>query len=787
MHTQIQNGKLIFTNDASRLREYMAFTQAQTIRSVIPLGKVQNQDLHGSSGADYFILTPANFQIAAERLANFHRERYGYAVSVVNVEQVYQEFASGTPDPTAIRDWIKMYYDRAATNNAIRPKYLLLFGSGSFDPRQRTAGNYRFIPTYQSEQSLDPLSSYTSDDFFSLLDDGDDINIPNAPFTSDIAIGRMPARNLAEAEQMVNKIIRYHRPSGFGEWRNRVLFLADDGDQNLHFNDAEAITNAIENINPAFIPQKRYLDAYPVQGGAGGARYPALSEQLVSDMNNGALIFNYSGHGNHVRMADEAVLSADEVNRFRNPDRLPLIVTASCDFYPFDDPSKLALGAQVLTADSNGAIGLLTTSRLVFASSNRIIHEYFLRTALQPQGTQGSYLTLGEAVQKARNLSVVQGGQVLNTRKFVLLGDPAMQLAFPTHHIRITQVNGQPHGTQDTLLGSVTYTLEGIITDGNGNRVSDFDGTLVPLVYDRPRETNTRGNAAGSVVAGFKQRSAVLFKGNVSVREGRFSFRFKMPTDISFQPERGLISMYAYSTTHDASGADTGFVMQGNSQVLADKQGPQISLFLNDTLFRNGGMTHEYPVLLAKFYDTSGINTAGNSIGHDITLTLNNNARDTRVLNEYFVADLDSYTSGSLRYPLPQHDTGHHTLELKAWDGANQSATAKLDYIVVKEEKLAISKVLNFPNPFSDHTYFSFEHNQDGQPLEVNVYLFQDNGRLVKRIRQTVKTRGTRNVQVGWDGRDESGRKMQKGIYIYRLEIGVAPQKVIRAGKLILL
>jgi hypothetical protein len=786
MGANLSNGRLSFTNDASRLREYIAFHLPHARTQIFAMGRVTNQDLHGMAAVQYLILTPAAFRTAAERLADFHRNKYGYTVAVVNTEQVYHEFGSGSPDPAAIRDWVKMFYDRAGTDSTKRPRYLLLFGSGSFDPQQRTNNNYRFIPTFQTQQSLDPLSSYTSDDFFSLLDDNEDINIPNAPFTSDIAIGRLPARTLTEAQQFVSKIIRYHQTGGLGEWRNQLVFLADDRDNNLHLNDTEAITGMLQTVNPGFLSRKLYLDAFPLQSGAGGARYPAVSEEVVNSINRGALIFNYSGHGNHVRLADEAVVTLNEVNRFRNPDRLPLVITASCDFYPFDDPSKIALGAQMLTADSNGAIALLTTSRLVFASSNRVINEFFLTTALQPQAG-GKYLTIGEAARRARNLSIVQAGEVLNTRKFVLLGDPAMQLAFPNHTIRITAVNGRQHGTADTLKGNSTYTITGEIVDGNGNRVTDFNGRLIPSVYDQPRITQTLGNAAGSVVTNFKQNTSLLFKGNVTVSNGSFVFSFSVPRDVAFQPGRGMISGYAFSASTDAAGVDTGFIMQGNPIPPVDQQGPQIRLYLNDTLFRDGGLTHEYPILLAGLFDTSGINTSGNGIGHDLTLTIDGNVRDTRVLNEFYQSDLDNYRSGWLRYPLPLQDTGHHVLELKAWDGANNSSLAQLHYIVVREEKLQINRWLNFPNPFTDRTRFSFEHNVNDRPLKVTLFLYQSNGRLVKRIQQQVHSQGTRNIEISWDGRDESGRKMQKGVYIYRMEISAGSQPVIKAGQLILL
>lgn len=768
-----------FYNDASKLREYIAFIPAQTLTPVAN-GKQINQNLHGISTPEYLIITHPLLLEAAGKLATFHQQQYKRTVQVVSTEQVYQEFAGGNADPAAIRDFVKLLYDKKEGL-----KYLLLMGSGSYDPQNRIANNYRFIPTFQSNQSLDPLSSYTSDDFFGMLDDQDDVNLGNALQTIDVAVGRIPARTVAEANRMVEKIISYHQSSRYGAWRNKLIFLADDKDLNLHLKDAEAVSAA--SANPVFQIQKMYLDAFPLVSGSGGNRYPAVNEALVNEVNNGVLIVNYSGHGNHIRLAEEAVLTVNEVNRFQNAARLPLIVTASCDFYPFDDPSKNALGAQVLTGDSTGAIALLTTARLVFASSNRIINEYFIGTALQPNAQTGKYLSLGEAVRIAKNQSVLQAGEVLNTRKFVLLGDPAMQLAFPKEKIKITGIEGMAVSGADTLRASKSYLLDGDVQDGAGNRLRSFNGTIAVVLYDKAGTVQTLGNDPSSPATAFQQQSAILFKGMFTVDTGHFQMRIILPKDVSFQPGRGRLSLYAYNNTTDATGADTGFVLVGNNTLPADKTGPSIRLFLNDTLFRNGGLTHETPLLLAHLSDSSGINTSGNGIGHDITLIIDGLIRNIQVLNNWYVSDLDSWYSGTIRYRLPLQVKGAHTLTLKAWDGANNSTEVKLDYVVDRQDRLAISKVMNFPNPFRDKTRFSFEHNQPDKELKLQVLIYDTRGRLIKRIAGPYQTGGTRNIQVEWDGRDESGRKIQKAVYIYQIIIQSGKEQSVHAGQLILL
>lgn len=773
-------GNFIFHQDASRLREYVAFTDAQTLTPTV-IGNIGNQNLHGVTVPEYLIITHPSFLTAAQRLAAFHQQQYARSVRVVTTAQVYQEFGSGIADPAAIRDFVKMMYDK----NSHTLKYLLLFGSGSYDPRNRVANNYRFIPTHQSNQSLDPISSYTSDDFFGMLNDTVDINRGNALQALDIAVGRIPARNLSEANTMVDKIIRYHDPSRFGEWRNRLLFIADDRDQNLHLNDAEGVSANAKNT--FFQTQKIYLDAFPLVSSSGGARYPAVNEEIVNRMNQGALIVNYSGHGNHIRLADEAVFTTEEAGRLQNAAKLPLMVTASCDFYPFDDPSKNALGAQMLTGDSTGAIALLSTARLVLAASNRIINEYFIQQAVKPDPVSQQYVSLGEAFRKAKNLAVIQSGEILNTRKFILLGDPAMRLSFPMHRVQLTAVNGKALTTNDTLKASSRYILEGQVTDNAGNRLKDFTGTMEAIIQDKPRSIATLGNESGSFITRFDQQAAVLFKGVFSVDTGVFRIEVILPKDVSFQPGKGKISLYAYDAKRDAIGADTNLVIIGSDQLLTDKTGPAIRLYLNDLRFKNGGLTHETPLLIAQLSDSSGINTSGNGVGHDITLVIDNEVRNQRVLNDLFVADRNSWSSGTLQFRLPVQSTGPHQLRFKAWDGANNSTEAILDYVVVKQAQLKITKVMNFPNPFFDRTRFSFEHNQPNTDLKVDIYIYQTSGRLVKRITKMLNTAGTRNIEIEWDGRDESGRKIQKAVYIYNMVVQSGTQKSFHAGQLILL
>lgn len=775
----------LFNNYVSRLREYVAFT-ATNLLHPIALGKQANQDLHGTGTVDYIILTHSSLQTEAQRLAAFRQQKNGYRMVVATAEQVYQEFSGGQPDPTALRDFVKMFYDRAGTDLAKRPRYLLLFGTASYDYRNRVPGNSNLVPGYESVNSLDPLFSYTSDDFFGMLKDGDDINGNDPKTTLDLGIGRIPARNVAEARTMVDKIIRYHAAAGMGVWRNQTVFVADDKDQNLHLEDAEAIAATAATSNPLQNQGKIYLDAFPVVSSSSGARYPAVNDAIVNQVFNGALIVNYSGHGSYQRLADEAVLTQEELNRFNNPDKLPLFITASCDFAPHDDPSKNSLGMGILTGSQNGAIALLTTTRLVFAYSNRQMNENYLRIALKPL-SNGQYLTLGESVQQAKNYTSLTTGDLLNNRKFTLLGDPAMRLAFPEGRVRLTTMNGAPIAGADTLRALQKYTFTGEVTDEQGNILSGFNGRVLPTVYDKEQAVKTRGNDPASKVTSYNQQTNILYKGKATVTNGRFRFSFIVPKDITYQPGKARISLYAEDSISDANGVNTELSIGGAAgTIITDNTGPQIQPYLNDSTFLNGGLTHENPVLLVKLYDSSGISTSGTGIGHDITAVIDGVERNILVLNDFYTAEQDSYQRGQVLFQLPTLTEGRHSIRIKAWDVANHSSEAVLDFVVVKKAKLQITELRNFPNPFQGSTTFSFEHNQPHTDLAVTIRIYNTAGGLVKEIHRVVNTGGTRNCVINWAGDNQSGAKLTKGIYIYHVKVVAGGSQTETARQLIL-
>ncbi len=762
-----------FTNDASRLREYAAFSTTGFLTPV-PSGRISNQDLHSSSPTDYIIIAHPPFIGQAQRLAQLHEQRSSLRTKVVTTEQVFNEFGSGSPDPVALRDFVKMYHDKYAADPASRLRYLLLFGDGSYDYKDRISNNTNYVPAWENNFSLDPLATYASDDFFGYLDDNEDINSGLIINYLDIGIGRVPAKNIDEAKNYVDKLESYFNSESLGPWRNNITFIADDEDGNLHLNDAEILTATAATASPWLNQQKFYLDAFQQESGAGGSRYPLASQAINNQVYNGTLIWNYNGHGGSRRLAEETILDQEIVNSWNNAGRLPLFITATCDFAPYDNPAINSLGENILLRPKTGGIALMTTTRVVFAFSNRVINDNYLRLALQPDAN-GNYKSLGEAVMEAKNFTYQTSADISNNRKFTLLGDPALTLGFPAQKVRITMVNGLPAAQADTLRAAENVLMEGEVTDQQNNLLGNFNGSAYATVFDKPQTVTTLANDPGSQVTTFQSQRNILFKGKATVTNGRFSFSFKVPRDINYQFGNGRLSLYAENGSQDAAGLFNNFIVGGAAaDTDDDNEGPEIKPYLNDERFVNGGITNETPVLIVKLADSSGINTVGTGIGHDIVATLDNDNRQFFILNDFYQGEQDSYRRGTVRFQLPALEPGPHSLKIKAWDVLNNSNEAVLEFTVAKNEELSLSHVLNYPNPFSTRTSFWFEHNKPGQDLRVKLQIFTLSGRIIKMIEQTINTPGNRSIELEWDGRDEYGDRVARGTYLYRLTV-IAP------------
>ena len=771
----LAGNKANFTIPTDELKEFVAFEN--TDLTPVAYGKITNQNLHALSQQDYIIVTRKGFVPYAEELAQLHRTQENLKTVVVDVEQIFNEFSSGTNDITAIRDFVKMFYDRAV-NDADKPKYLLLFGDGSYN--NKNLGEY-LLPTYQSKSTFKALETFTSDDYFGILDDteGNDI-INTATNLIDIGVGRIPADNISKAQNIVHKIKNYYSQNTFGDWRSQLTFIADDEDNNLHFNQAEIIADSTMKKLNKYNIDKIYLDAFQQQHTISGATYPDANLALNNKIYTGTLLVNYIGHGGGTGLAQERLVTIQEIDKWDNEYKLPIFITATCEFARFDEFENYSAGERLILKEKGGAIALLTTTRLVFANENFDMNQNFSNQFIQAANQHN--LLLGDILKAAKRQTFTGDGN----RKFLLLGDPALRLAFPENNTIISNINEQP---TDTLKALKTIHLKGEIRNGSNAVMTDFNGVANITIYDKAIIQNTLGNDAGSSVAPFQIQKNKVYKGKATVNNGSFQIMFIVPKDINYDFGKAKISIYASNNFTDALGVDTNNIIGGlDTSIISDNKGPVVEVFMNDEQFAFGGITNESPILLLKLFDDNGINTSGNGIGHDITAVLDNNTKDIKVLNDFYEAEVDNLQKGMVKFPLDKISNGRHTLTAKAWDIMNNSGEGYTEFVVERSAKLAISHVLNYPNPFTTKTSFMFEHNKPNQNLDLKIEIFAVSGKLIKTIQQNINTSGFRVSNIEWDGRDDFGDKIGRGVYIYKISLkGESGEKISQYQKLVIL
>jgi hypothetical protein len=774
MSSSISGTELQFSQDASTLHRFIVF-DGTVVRLPLYIGKVANQNLHMPAIADYIIITDPALKSEADRLAAHHQAKRGLRTLVVTPQNIYNEFSSGSQDISAIRDFLKMFYDRASLTEI--PKNVLFFGDASYDYKNRIKNNTNLVPTFQTYESNDKIYGYCSDDFFGFLDDHEDINDFSSGQinTLDIGIGRFPVSSLSAASALVSKIMKYDSPASFGPWKNTLTFNADDEDNGVHLEDGEIMSGYIRDSLPVYNNYKIYVDGFVQQSTPAGPRTPDANKAVTAQIFNGTFLMNYNGHGGPLGWCEERIFSMDDVNVMTNFNKLPLFITATCDFAPFDDPAVLSAGEILLNKPDGGAIALMTTTRLVYQDQNRDMNLNYMIAGFKPM-ENGEYPTLGDAFRLSKNMryvSYVGTFAAANFRKFALLGDPALPLAFPTHQVLTDSINGVSVSTAyDTLKALGKYTISGHLADKNGQLLTGFNGIVYPTIFDKPKKLSTLQNDPGSPKKIYEVQNNIIYKGKASVVNGKFSYTFVVPKDINYEIAKGKISYYADNTLVDAAGYDKGLFIGGSSSsAQTDGTGPIIKAYLNNEKFVNGGITTSNSTLLLKLSDDNGINYTGNSIGHDITAVLDANTQNAYVLNNFFEADLDDYRSGTIRFPLTGLTEGPHTLRIKAWDISNNSSEAQLDFVVVNSTEGQLRNVYNYPNPFTTSTKFMFEHNMPNQLLQVSINIYSMSGKTLRTIRRSLTTEGTRCDDIEWDGLDEYGEKLGKGVYVYKLSV----------------
>lgn len=745
--------------------------------------RVANQNLKGtilknSQGSfqdlDYLIVTPASLNSQAERLANFHRSYSQLNVKVVNLENIYQEFSSGKQDISAIRNFVKYIYNNSSTT-AKRLKYLNLFGDASFDYKNRIPNNTNVVPIFHSLFSFSLVSSIMSDDFFVMLDGGEGLMSASSSDDMELSVGRMLVNSPQQAAEMVNKVIEYHDIQSFGKWRNNFVLISDDVDaawENSIQNGIDNLGDAISTAKPFVNVKKIHTDSYVQEASAGGFRYPKARKDFVDAINQGALVFNYFGHGGEDGLATERIFEKSDAQGLTNQYKYPLFVTVTCEFTRFDNPYRPTAGEYVYWNPKGGAISMVTTTRKIDVTTGQGINEAFSEE-LYGFGTT-NYIPMAEALKNAKNS---YGG---NTLMVSYIGDPAIKLAIPNPTIVLTKVNDEPIQTSQFVLSALSpVKMTGEVRNIQGNTLlSNYNGELSVNIFDKNIQKTTLGNdgttnGTGLITMDFTLLGETIFRGNASVTNGNFEFSFVVPRDITIPVGEGRVSFYAKKNQalEDQTGFNTEIKVGGiNTNAVADNIGPRVRLYMNDETFISGGITNESPIFLAFLEDENGINTAS-GIGHDIVAILDGDENNPYILNDYYETELDDYTKGKVRFPFRDLAVGLHTVIFKAWDVYNNPVTAEIQFIVVGDETVTLTNVLNYPNPFVNYTQFWFTHNRPYEPLDVQVQILTITGKIVKTINQVVNTEGFLSREITWDGRDDFGDRIGKGVYVYKLTV----------------
>ena len=821
-----------FVAPADTLREYVALQPNGSFGTPRAFGKVPNQDLHalngiGSAPIDLVIVTYPAFYGQALRLANHRISHDNLRVAVVTTAQVYNEFSSGGQDVTAIRDLMKQLYDRVPPRNM----QLLLFGDASFDYKSDPyndkdfepdwfknnrvpfksdgdfdAVNQNYVPTYESRESLAPFyggaygqASYSSDDYYALLDDSEgewDEQRPGSELL-DIGVGRLPVRtpkgkaaqtNTDQARQMVDKLISYDGTAAYGKWRNRITLVSDDGNGDLFVGQgSELIAKTISTDYPVYNLHKVYLDLYPQQSVSAGQRSPEASRAIDQSVEQGSLIVNYLGHGGPKGLTDEQIVTNASVLALRNPNNFTFFTTGTCDFSTYDNPDFTSAGEQSLIDNpTGGAIGLFTTTRVVDAGLNAGLNQAYFNRVLRPL-PNGQMPSIGTVVMLSKN-DYPGAGQpgIINNRNYTLLADPSMTLAYPRQTVVLDSISRRVDKVwklTDSLQALARIRLHGRLLN-NGALNASFTGRAQVTIYDKPTTVLTLGNKSGGDPTSadgprpVSVQENVIYGGQADVVNGQFNLTFVVPKDINYSSGLGKISLYAFDGTNhtDAHGYQLKLVGGAARNFPKDITPPEIRLFMDSESFAFGGLTGQNTTLLAILRDSSGINTTGTGIGHDITAVLDHNPNKVIVLNDSYVANVGDFRAGKVNNLFKELAPGPHTIRLKAWDTYNNSAEKEIEFMVAHDEKLALDHVLNYPNPFAKSTTFFFDHNQAGglsETLDVQVQIFTISGRLVRTLTAIVPSAASHQQSISWNGRDEYDDPLARGVYVYRISVRV--------------
>lgn len=798
IETELTGSTMSFTiPESNSLREFVLIRTDRTDFPVpVSKGAVECRNLHGWSNKDMIIISPSTLRKEAERLKEAHETQDGLRVEVVTPEEIYNEFSSGTPDATAYRRFMKMLYDKAASKED-RPKYLLLFGDGAYDNRFVTESwskmsekeRENFLLTFQSENSLDE-KSYVTDDYFGFLDDASNgKSVESCPV--DIGIGRFPIRSVSDARKMVNKVIRYMNNEELGIWKNETCFVADDGSNadkvkkqaNDHMKYANGAAQTVEEKAPDVLASRLFFDNYAKDYSSSNS-YSVVTDEMNKKLREGLMLINYTGHGNTTSWSDENVLTLPMIDKFSYP-KLPLWITATCDFCRFDALATSA-GESIFLNEKSGGIALYTTVRVAYGSENDRINNSFLEKLFD----QSMYPALGDVVRSVKADNKSLRSKNLN---FTFIGDPALKLALPSHKIRINTINGK-----DAVQNSTNFraydevTVEGEILAPDNSIIDNFNGKLEVKVMDSKIEITTRNNFRNDTAFKYMDYKNLVYKGSTQVQNGKFSFSFYVPGNISYSGKAGKMILYASDSEQkiEAKGNFTNYKVQGTSDdPLDDHEGPEIvKLYLNDSTFVSGDKVNTTPFFYARLWDQTGVDITEGGVGHDVMLMIDNKPFTSYNLNSYYDNIFGRKGEGEVRFGIPQLSAGIHEAVFKVWDVMGNPTTYTFRFEVDESLKPFITNIVATPTPAKGNVEFHLTHNRPESQMKVGIMVYDIAGRLHWKHEETGSSELFKDYVIDWDLRNNSGSHVRPGVYIYRAAISTNNSKeATEAKKMIIL
>ncbi len=758
-------GNLVFATDERTEKRYIMFNPSVALK-VEHWTEIPNQNVHAIAEADNLILTSAIFLEQAQELADYHAERDGVTSVVVDVDEIYNEFSTGTPDPTAIRDFVRMVYRRSEG----RLKYLTLFGRASADYRNIMGYGQNFVPCYEMFENPHHELSFCTDDYFALMDNNEGTNSDGKV---DIGVGRISLSTVAEAETMLRKIRHYGDLSAtFGGWKTDLLYFADD-EETSYVGNTETYYRMMDTICPSLTAKKLYCGAYPVVNTSNGVEIPDANADLMSALDKGVLAVLYTGHGGVKGLTGDNVFTNADITSLKNYDRMPFVYTATCEFTKYDNPLLVSAGELLTLNPNGGCVALFTACRPTYGPNNSRQSKALMKVFTQ-RDQDGKSLRYGDIIRLSKNdpLNYNNTSNPLeNTNiRFVFLGDPVLRFPMPQEDVVVSKINGKnvDNAEEIELYAMSMVAVEGEVRKADGSLDDSFNGTLWVRFFDK--QSKIKVKFKGGVVQNVYYHKDVLYQGQVSVTGGKFSVSFQVPKDILAGTDMPRFSFYAYDSIRgiDAMGKFNDLTLGGIDPVaVADDQGPNISFYWNTPDFENGSSVERQGVLYADMYDAQGIYHYDYSLGRDIVLNSNLPTYDRLILNDSFEPALNDFRRGRIAIPVTDLDPGTYEFTLKVWDTQDNASEANLWFVV--EDYLFLSQVRNYPNPFSDETRITLTHFGEDGDFDVNIEIFDLMGRLVSSIYKNVSSSSGVIEPIRWNGCDQGGNPLRSGVYLYRL------------------